>query len=92
MDIKQKIAFDCDLTLITHDDRPIYDNINVLRWVLAHNYDVIVWSGGGLSYAEMWVRRLGLEGLVRVIEKGSEEVDIAFDDEDVKLGKVNIKV
>lgn len=87
-----KVAFDTDLTLITHDDRPLYDNIAILRYLLSKGNDVIVWSGGGVSYAEMWVRRLGLEGLVRVIEKGSEEVDIAFDDEDVTLGKVNVKV
>jgi len=87
-----KIAFDTDLTLIDHQDRPLYNNINLLNWFIEKGYDCIMWSGGGIDYCEMWSRKLGFEGKVRVIAKGSEEVDLAFDDECVNLGKTNIIV
>jgi hypothetical protein len=45
-----------------------------------------------MDYALRFVRKLGLEDIVEAIEKGSEEVDIAFDDEAVQLGKINIEV
>jgi hypothetical protein len=91
-----KVAFDVDMTLIDHEDRPLYNNINILRFFIHIGYDVIVWSGGGSdgegSYAGMHCRKLGIHDLVRIIPKGSEEVDIAFDDEQVQLGKVNVVV
>lgn len=91
-----KIAFDCDLTLIDEHDRPIYENINLLLWFVDRGYSVIVWSGGGSdgegSYAHMHCRKLGIDELVRIIPKGSEKVDIAFDDEQVALGQVNVVV
>jgi len=87
-----KVAFDVDLTLITHEDRPILSVINILDWFVRGGFDVIIWSGGGVSYAEMWARRLGYIDRVRVIEKGSEEVNLAFDDEEFSLAKTNICV
>ena len=87
-----KVAFDVDLTLIDESDRPIYQNLAVLTWFIDRGFDVLVWSGGGVSYAEMWVRRLGFEDIVRVVEKGGEEVDIAFDDEAADLGTVTVMV
>lgn len=91
-----KVAFDVDLTLIDHEDRPLYDNITLLRWFVDRGFDVIVWSGGGSdgpgSYAAMHMRRLGFEDKVRIIPKGSEQVDLAFDDEEFSLAKANILV
>jgi len=88
----KKIAFDVDMTLIDEHDRPIYHNINLMLWFVDRGYDVIMWSGGGVSYAEMWARKLGFEDVVRIVEKGKEEVDIAFDDETAQLGKINVEV
>lgn len=58
---KVTIAFDVDGTIIDDQDRV---NIRTVRLLtdLAHmkNVKIVVWSGGGKDYAEMWVRRLGL--------------------------------
>lgn len=92
------VAFDIDGTLITEDgfDRPKYDVIALLVWFANAGHRVICWSGGGKSYAEMVVRRLGLDHLVEVREKGNaddaDKPDIAFDDCEARLGKVNVKV
>lgn len=86
------VAFDTDLTLIDHQDRPLYKNIAILLYFVDLGYKVYAWSGGGMDYCERHMRRLGLEEKVEVIAKGSILVDIAFDDEIVKLGKVNIVV
>ena len=80
-----KVAFDIDDTLMkvrSADGVPVpdYDLIQVLRWFAQNGDDVIVWSGGGVSYAEMIVRRLGIEHLVTVTAKGSLRADICFDD------------
>jgi hypothetical protein len=96
MQKKLKIAWDTDDTLIipsvvTGDrDVPNYETIAVYRYFQRLGYDMIIWSGSGVDWATTWKEKLGLEG--RVIPKGSEEVDIAFDDCDVTLGTVNIKV
>lgn len=92
------IAFDVDDTLIipsvaTGFDRdvPNYETISVYRWFQAQGHHMIVWSGGGVDYARMWADKLGLNpDEIRVKEKS--DVDIAFDDCDVDLAKVNVKV
>lgn len=90
------IAFDVDDTLIIpsavtgNRDIPNYETIAVFRYFQQLGYDMVIWSGSGIDWAEMWREKLGLEA--RVIAKGGEQVDIAFDDCDVKLGKVNVKV
>lgn len=102
--IKQLVvAFDVDDTLIypsvalgreDGEDQPNHKTIAVLRWFKQQGAHVIVWSGGGVPYAEMWVRRLGIENSVdEVIPKlKNPKVDIAFDDCDVNLATVNVKV
>lgn len=93
-----KIAFDVDGTLITYEDKPRWDILAMLRTLNSCGHDIVVWSGGGREYAEVWTRRLFIHDLVTVQEKPLlrvEEgpfVDIAFDDEDIALGKVNVKV
>jgi hypothetical protein len=94
-----KIAFDIDDTLIipsvaTGSDRdtPNYDTIAILRWFQAQGHEIILWSGSGIDWAKTWGEKLGLVPFeVRVKEK-SEDIDIAFDDCDVELAKVNIKI
>lgn len=57
------IAFDVDGTLATYSDKPRLDIIEMLR-TLSKYHTIIVWSGGGKSYAEQWVRRLYLDEYV----------------------------
>lgn len=91
-----KIAFDVDDTLIIPSvafngrEIPNYDTIAMFKWFKAQGNDMIIWSGSGLDWASTWAEKLGLEA--RIIRKGSEKVDIAFDDCDVELGIINIKV
>lgn len=88
------IAFDVDGTLIDLNDKPRRNILDMLKF-LSSNNKIIVWSGGGKLYAEMIVRRLGLEKYIFSCcsKIGNDFIpDIAFDDELVNLGKVNIKV
>lgn len=95
---KIKIAFDVDDTLITINSRgetvPKYTTIVTLQMMhgMFQNAEIIVWSGSGLEYAQRWTQKLGIDNLVRVIAKGSEKVDIAIDDQEVTLGKVNLQL
>ena len=97
------VAFDMDDTLIIpsvvtgNRDVPNYEVIEVYRWFQRQGHTMIIWSGSGLDWAKTWAEKLGLNpDEIRV--KGDqglepeEAVDIAFDDCDVKLAKVNVKV
>jgi len=91
-----KIAFDIDGTLISDEryydlaDTPRYDIIDLFRIFEKLGCEMYIWSGGGVDYANHWKEKLGLRA--NVVIKGSFIPDIAIDDEDVQLGKVNIKV
>lgn len=92
------IAFDVDDTIIVPPeatglelDTPNYETIAVYNFFKKQGHTMVIWSGGGIDYATSWARKLGL-GPDMVVRKGSIPVDIAFDDCDVELGTVNIKV
>lgn len=92
------IAFDIDGTLLNNEGVPPATPVHLrpptsvnleivllLQLLAKHmkNTRIIVWSGGGLEYAESIVRRYGLERYVdRCYAKGTcdEAVDICFDD------------
>ena len=102
MNDKLTIAFDVDDTLIIpivatdgfSRDIPHYENIAIYKWFQDQGHFMIIWSGGGKDYAEMWADKLGLKANMIMTKRASEDtkVDIAFDDCDVELAKVNIKV
>ena len=54
------IAFDVDGTLVTYQHEPRWDVLTMLR-LLSKTNTIIVWSGGGKDYSEMWVRKLHIE-------------------------------
>lgn len=97
-----KIAFDVDDTLIIpriitglEVDTPNYENIAIYNWFKAQGNYMIIWSGGGQDYARMWGEKLGLcADEYRDKGMGSKDltIDIAFDDCNVDLAKVNVKV
>jgi len=93
---KLKIGFDVDDTLIVPSvatggrDTPNYDTVALFKWFENQGNEMIIWSGSGIDWAKTWAEKLGLTA--RIIVKGGEIVDIAFDDCDVELGKVNVKV
>lgn len=79
------IAFDVDGTLVSEDDVPCMQYIWMLQTLskLTKNVRIVVWSGGGKEYAEMWGRRLGLDDYVwKYMAKDRDfHVDVAFDDQ-----------
>jgi len=94
------IAFDIDDTLykvmgegINLYQAPDYNLIQVLLWFYNNGDNVFVWSAGGIDYARQIVHKLGLDNMVQVIEKQEEpNMDITFDDQEVNLGLINIRV
>lgn len=106
---KVTIAFDVDGTLIDSDGNTNWRITELLR-ILSRfkNVDIVVWSGGGKSYAEMIVRHLKLEKYVKRCEDknhlGKDESgkhifepsfkpDIAIDDiQACELGSLNLIV
>jgi len=97
--MKKIICFDVDGTLIGEKDQPNWGIINMLKTLFDCGHTIIVWSGGGKDYAEIWVKRLFLDNYVsecrmkpRIAEDLLDEIDVSFDDEDVTLAKCNIKI
>lgn len=98
------VAFDVDDTLIVPsvaggfgNDTPNYETIAIFKWHEAMGHKMVIWSGSGNDWATRWAEKLGLEAEIWVKEKqldqtGEPIVDIAYDDCDVDLAKVNIKV
>ena len=93
-----KIAFDIDDTIIipsvvTGDrDVPNYENIAIYKWFQSQGHTMILWSGSGTDWAKTWWEKLGLQPDEIRVKESSPDVDICFDDCDVELAKMNIKV
>lgn len=94
-----RIAFDVDDTLIVPSvatgqdvDTPNYETIRLFKWFQDQGHDMVVWSGGGVDYAFMWGTKLGLMPFTTRPKTKSPDIDIAFDDCDVNLATVNVKV
>lgn len=103
------ISFDIDGTLITYNDKPRLDILDMLR-TLSKYHTIVLWSGGGKEWAELWAKRLYIEEyvsacytkpmggkdktiLIGKMEMDSKEyVDVGFDDENVDIAKINIKI
>lgn len=87
-------AFDVDGTLIHQvgekEDTPRYEIIDLFKKFEKLGFEMYIWSGGGVDYAQRWSERLGLDA--KVVAKGSFSPDISVDDLPVEFGKVNIKV
>jgi hypothetical protein len=94
------VAFDVDDTLIVpavatgfDSDTPNYEVIALYRWFQAQRNFMIIWSGGGEDYAETWAEKLGLTADAYCDKHDAQyAVDLAFDDSDLTLAKVNVKV
>jgi hydroxymethylpyrimidine pyrophosphatase-like HAD family hydrolase len=85
------IAFDVDGCLIK-DGEPIKENLELLK-VLSKSHKIYLWSGNGWLYAFKWADKLDLNMLSGVLDKyNTFKPDIAFDDKEIDLGKLNIKI
>lgn len=96
---KLRIAFDIDDTILVPsvvagfgNDTPNYETIAVLRWFQAQGHEIYLWSGSGMDWAQRWGEKFGLQPFTVLPKEKNPEIDIAFDDCDVDLATVNVKV
>lgn len=94
-----RIAFNIDDTLLVPsvasgfgNDTPNYDTVSLFKWFQAQGCEMILWSGSGMDWAKTWGEKLGLQPFRVFPKENRYDVDIAFDDCDVDLAKVNVKV
>ncbi len=75
-------------------DTPNYETIAVYRWFQAQGNYMVIWSGGGADYAKTWAEKLGLtaDEYLAKDTRLKDRFDLTFDDADMALGKVNVKV
>ncbi len=86
------IAFDIDNTILDLNDKPKQWVISLIKQ-LSKNHNVIIWSGCGLDYTLMRIRQLKLEEYVSAEWKSKNlTIDVCFDDQDVDLARLNIKL
>ncbi len=89
------VAFDADGTLIDEKDQPRLEVIELLK-ALSLGNEIIVWSSSS-QHAEEIARKVGIFELISVAASKTNvflkgQVDICFDDQDVKLARHNIKI
>jgi hypothetical protein len=88
-----RVAFDIDGCLLSPKGMMRNKVFKLIKLFKDNGDDVILWSGGGAEYANRIRYKFNLIDIVRSHTKDkSLGVDIAFDDKNVKLGKVNIKI
>lgn len=94
-----RIAFDIDDTLLVPsvasgfgNDTPNYDTVALYKWFQAQGCTMILWSGSGVDWAKTWGEKLGLQPFEVYQKERRPDIDIAFDDCDVNLATVNVKV
>jgi len=82
------ICFDIDGCLVS-DGKPIKANVALAK-VLSKSHKVYLWSGNGWKYAANWNENLDLN-ISGVLDKyNTFKPDIAFDDKEIDLGRLNI--
>lgn len=98
-DKKLKIMWDIDDTLIVPRvatgldyETPNYENIAIFKFFQSQGYAVGVWSGSGIDWAKTWAEKLGLKPDMVYVKEKRDDIDLCFDDCDVDLAQVNIKV
>lgn len=96
---KVVIAFDVDGTLRRpggNESRPeAQEWVRTLMLILSNmkNAEIVLWSGGGELYARQIGHELHVDHFVtRYAVKGAIPVDLTIDDEDCRLGRLNLKL
>lgn len=96
---KLNIAFDMDDTILVPsvakgfgNDTPNYETIAVLKFFQTQGHEIFLWSGSGMDWAKTWGEKFGLQPFNVIPKEKNLAIDICFDDCDVDLAKVNVKV
>ena len=86
------ICFDCDECLIDKG-KPIDANVSLLK-TLAKAHKIYLWSGNGYRHALDVADILGISKLISgVLNKYNTFIpDVAFDNQEIKLGKIDIVI
>ena len=84
------ICFDIDGCLVS-EGKPIKANVALLK-VLCKSHKVYLWSGNGWQYASSWADKLDLRVCGVLNKYNTFKPDIAFDDKEIDLGRLNICV
>ncbi len=76
---------------------PDYEVIQLLITLFRFGNHIFVWSAGGMEYSMSICDKLGIRGMVQNIPKDKRNadaygIDITFDDQEVTLGKINIRI
>ena len=98
--MRRRVFIDCDDTLALYQNpgpnpygfymlTPFEVNARLIKrirdWARDHPEDTLfIWSGGGREYAEMWMRKLGLDDIMVPLAKDPALIrpgDIVVDDE-----------
>lgn len=94
-----KIAFDVDDTLLVPSvatgfpvDTPNHEVIAIYRWFQAQGHHMIIWSGSGQDWARTWAQKFGLTADEFPVKEKRSDVDLCFDDCEVDLATVNVRV
>lgn len=90
------ICFDVDGCLINKEGKLIEANYQ-LMYKLAEIHKVYIWSGNGWKYAQEKIENISSLRINEIIsgylnKYGGFIPDVAFDDQEINLGKLNIKV
>ena len=86
------VAFDVDGCLIDIYGQTNMNMVDLARFFHSIGFSVVVWTGGGVDRAKQVVRETGLEDIAAAYAKGSIVPDICFDDMEVNLAEINIRV
>jgi hydroxymethylpyrimidine pyrophosphatase-like HAD family hydrolase len=87
------ICFDVNGCLLDSKLKPISANIELLK-KLCESHKVYIWSGNGFEYALQKMRKYIPDNYIcGYLDKyGTFRPDVAFDDQEIDLGKLNIKI
>jgi FMN phosphatase YigB (HAD superfamily) len=62
----KRVIFDVDGTLISKDDIIRPGVLDLMLYLKNNNIKVVMWSGGGVDYADLWSRRIDPENKVGI--------------------------
>lgn len=68
---------------------------SLVHSLIVADHKVIIWSAGGVEYVKNWIRTFspGWEASVEILPKeAGHDIDITIDDQEITLGKVNLRV